>query len=383
MKVTISVPGKFPPAYQWAHYLESRGELERLVTMLPYSRGKAFGVSRRRTLALSAFGVWSHIFQPKVPVRTQPQTQLAMSIAFDLLASRVLGDVDVVNSWASVALTSIRRAKKRGIPVVLQTGSAHVRWQTEAVNGEASRLGIDWPRTAESLIRRTEAEYAEADAIVVPSRFAARTFIEQGVPARKVAIVPWAVRPVVREHYERPARETVTILFVGALSVRKGVAHLVDVFRRLPGHARLRLVGPPSPALVDALAPLPRHAQVVGPLRGGALAREFHDADIFVMPSIEDGSACATMEAMAAGLPVVVSDAAGADLVHHGTSGFVFSAGDAGALCERLSMLIDDRELRLQVGAQGAAAVSSRTGDDYGAQLVADVYEPLLAKRRL
>ena len=59
MKVTVSVPGKFEPAFQWARWLESRGELDRIVSPLPHGRTEEFGVTRARTRSLTPIGGWN------------------------------------------------------------------------------------------------------------------------------------------------------------------------------------------------------------------------------------------------------------------------------------------------------------------------------------
>ena len=109
------------------------------------------------------------------------------------------------------------------------------------------------------------------------------------------------------------------------------------------------------------------------------MAAEYDAADIFVLPSVEDGSALATILAMAAGLPVIVSDQAGADLVVDGVNGFVVPARDVDALAARLEQLIADPELRARMGAAAAASAVARTWETYGRELCDEVYEPVLA----
>ncbi|WP_166245242.1 glycosyltransferase family 4 protein [Paenibacillus turpanensis] len=75
-------------------------------------------------------------------------------------------------------------------------------------------------------------------------------------------------------------------------------------------------------------------------------------ADLFVLPSLQDNQPVAVIEAQVAGLPVIVSDAGGLpEMVQHGTSGFVFPAGDAHSLYFTLKHLIENDGLRVQVGA--------------------------------
>jgi glycosyltransferase involved in cell wall biosynthesis len=87
---------------------------------------------------------------------------------------------------------------------------------------------------------------------------------------------------------------------------------------------------------------------------------------------------------MSAGLPVIVSDHAGsAEIVRDGVNGFVVPARDAGALVDRIALLLSDADLRTRMGAAARATAASRTWETYGDDRRALVYEPLLAGRRM
>lgn len=378
MKVTISVPGKFEPAYLAARYLESRGELERIITPVPYPRVERFGVSRQRMASITAIGAWNYGVQRFGPRGVQAGSQIAVSVAFDMAASRMLGACDLFNGWSSMALTSIQAARRRGVPAVLTVGSAHAVTQTALLAEEQARFGPDAPLTHPRLVERMVAEYAEADAIVAPSRWVVESFLRHGVPASKLFRVPWGVIPITGP-VDRADRGEPRLLFVGGCSQRKGVPYLLEAFRRVRGAASLRLVGTPNAELFRRAGGLPARCDAAGSRTTAGLAAEYDAADIFVLPSVEDGSALATILAMAAGLPVIVSDQAGADLVQDGVNGFVVPARDIDALASRMDALIADSELRARMGAAAAASAVARTWETYGAELYEHVYAPVAA----
>ena len=377
MKVTISVSGKFEPAYLAARYLESRGELERIITPIPYSRIERFGVTRERTVSVTPIGAWNYGVQRFGPRAVQPGSQLAVSVAYDAAASRMLGDCDLFNGWNSMALTSMQAAHRGGVPAVLTVGSAHAVTQTTLLAEEQARFGPDSPLAHPRLVERMVAEYAEADAIVAPSKWVVDSFIKHGVQASKLYRVPWGVIPITAP-VDRSERVEPRLLFVGGCSQRKGVPYLLQAFRRVQGAASLRLVGTPNAELFRRAGGLPPRCDAVGSRTTAGLAAEYDAADIFVLPSVEDGSALATILAMAAGLPVIVSDQAGADLVVDGVNGFVVPARDTDALAARMEALIADPELRARMGAAAAASAVMRTWETYGAELYDTVYAPLV-----
>lgn len=384
MKVTISTTGRFPPAFVWAAFLERHSELERIVTPMPFHRVRDFGVSRRRTRALTPFAAWSYAvrrFGQGASPRALEMSQLLRTVSFDASVSRMLGQCDVFNGWTGSSLFSIRAAHRRGIPCVLQTGSAHIVCQAELLRDEAARFGAVERITHPRVIARAVQEYRETDVIVVPSLFVYQTFLDQGVPEDKLVLVPWAAVSVVDAPGIREVRdEPVTALFVGGCSLRKGIPYLLQAARIIGPEVNVRMVGPQNPRLISHLGGLPPNVKAVGVKRGDALQDEFRRADIFILPSVEDGSALVTLEAMLASLPVVVSDQAGAALVEDGFSGYIVKARDAEAMAERILVLARDPGARARFGAAALAAAAPRTTDVYGEELTRLVYRPLMAR---
>jgi glycosyltransferase involved in cell wall biosynthesis len=91
------------------------------------------------------------------------------------------------------------------------------------------------------------------------------------------------------------------------------------------------------------------------------LPKHYAMADVFVLPSLDDPRATVVNEAMASGLPVVISDRCGpiADIVQHGDNGFVFAAGDAATLSRQLDTLAADPELRARMAARSREIIGT------------------------
>jgi glycosyltransferase involved in cell wall biosynthesis len=382
MKITITTPAKFPAAFASARYLEAAGQLQRIVSPVPYARSARFGVSRERSLGLTPLGAWNYGFQHWGPRALQQRHHLAFSVAFDEAASRMLGDCDVVNPWCSTALRTMRAAHRRGVPAVLEVASAHIVAQAELIREEFRRFGGDVERAVltPGVIARTVAEYCEADTIAVTSSFVRRTFVERGVPEEKIVVVPYGIdaapAPERRQH-EGPPR----VVFVGGCSLRKGIPYLVEAFKRVRTPSTLRLVGRTNEALFRRIGGLPDGVEAVGPRTGAELVREYAEADVFVLPSVEDGFGLVTLEAMNAGLPVIVSDHAGsAEVVRDGVNGFVVPARDVDVLAERLELLLSDGRLRRKMGAEARATAETRTWETYGRERDELLFGPLLGR---
>jgi glycosyltransferase involved in cell wall biosynthesis len=149
----------------------------------------------------------------------------------------------------------------------------------------------------------------------------------------------------------------VTFLFCGQMIARKGLDHLLAAFALLPPAARLLLVGREAelPALLEPLpATVRERIEYAGFQAPEALAGFFAKADVFVLPSRHDGWGVVVNQAIAAGLPVIVSDHVGAgfDCVRSGENGFVFPMGDVPALATALRHFIDAPEDIARFGAR-------------------------------
>ena len=380
MRITITTPAKFPGAFAAARYHEQRGELTRIISPVPVSRSRRFGVSDARSSGLAALGAWNYAAQRYAPHAMQQLHQLAFSAAFDEAASHMLDDCDVVNAWCSTALRTIRAAHRRGIAAVLEVASAHIEAQADLLREEFGRYGCDADNAvvAPGVVARTLEEYDEADALIVTSSFVRDTFVERGVDASKITVVPYGIDPsppLVREAGPGVPR----VLFVGGCSIRKGIPYLVEAFRRLDAPAELRLVGRTNEALFRRIGGLPANVRAVGPKTGADLDAEYANADIFVLPSVEDGYGLVTNEAMSAGLPVIVSDHAGsAEIVREGENGFVVPARDVDALAHRLEQLLADADLRQRMGNAARATAEGRTWQTYGDERRDLMFGPLL-----
>jgi glycosyltransferase involved in cell wall biosynthesis len=386
MKITITTPAKFPAAFAAARYHERRGELVRIVSPVPRPRSRRLGVSDQHSSGIAALGAWNYAAQRLAPRSWQQTHQLAFSAAFDEAASRMIGDCDVVNAWCTTALRTIRAAHRRGILAVLEVASAHIEAQEEILREEFARYGSDVDRAVitPGVVQRTLQEYDEADRIVVTSSFVRRTLVARGVDASKIAVVPYGIdaTSAAARTLRRPGSTVrpLRVLFVGGCSLRKGIPYLVEAFRRIETPGTLRLVGRTNEALFRRIGGLPANVEAVGQRSGADLAAEYAAADVFALPSVEDGWGLVTNEAMSAGLPVVVSDHAGsAEIVREGVNGFVVPARDVNALAQRLDTLLAGADLRVRMGTAARATAEARTWETYGDERRNLVYEPLMA----
>ncbi len=248
-------------------------------------------------------------------------------------------ELDAVIACEISALATFREARRRGIRTLLDAPSIHHAAQ-DRLHGTT-----DPPRLHHRIVAVKEAEIALADAILTVSELARRTYVEAGVPPEKVHAVPLGADLELFSPAERQAGADFIFLFSGATIHRKGFDLLLTAFDRVRAGnpaARLRLVGPrgDSAHLLDRRGLDGRGSDGIdplGPVPQPELAAELRRADLLVLPSRNDSYGMVVAEALASGLPVLVTEMVGAkDLVTGGKTGWIVPVDDVAALAERM-----------------------------------------------
>jgi alpha-maltose-1-phosphate synthase len=295
-------------------------------------------------------------------------------VSFDRHVSRHLPSCDIFCGVSGSALHTGRVAKGKGAKYVCDRGSSHIRFQDRILREEYVRNGISFSGIDPRVIGREEAEYEAADVITVPSTFALNTFLESGVPRRKLRLVPYGVDLDTFYPCAPRSENKFQVLFVGSVSVRKGVGYLLNAFQQLKCTSKhLVLVGLVSPELESTIRQVQRHERisVMGHVQHQQLKEIMSASHVMVLPSVEDGFGLVLAQAMACGCPVIASQNTGApDLFTEGREGFIVPIADSKAIADRLQALADNPDLRLRMSEAALQSVKSIGGwDQYGERM--------------
>lgn len=189
------------------------------------------------------------------------------------------------------------------------------------------------------------------------------------------------------EYLKFKSHEGLRIVFVGRLVPSKSVETLLEAHQLLEGRGlsvATAIIGSgPGEQRLRKLTRQNRSANVVfvGAVSPDSVASWLAAADVLVLPSLTEGRGIVILEAMAQAVPVVASDIPGPrELVRHGETGFLFPAGDAKALADRLEVLQRDEALRGQLSrrARGFIEEEGLTADESARRHLA-LYEELRA----
>lgn len=257
-----------------------------------------------------------------------------------------LGECQTVYTFDGAGLEILELARRRGIRGILDQCIVARAVVIEIVDRECE----EFPEVGHSSIRdpggqiaaRERAEWEVADTIICGSEFVKDSIRQVGGPAEKVVVIPSGVDfsyivPLKHASPKRPLH----VLFVGEVGLRKGAHYLVEAARQLESTGTtFRFVG--SVQFRESYLPrIPSNARLLGSVPRSEIQSHYEWADVFCFPSLCEGSALVTYEAMAMGLPVITTPNAGS-IVRDGVDGYLIPPRSSAAIVDALERFAKD-----------------------------------------
>lgn len=269
--------------------------------------------------------------------------------------------------FTQVALETLRWARREGVPTVLDNPNGHIRNFQQICERESLR----WCRKrfhghpSPAMVERVEEEYHLADRIRVYSEWGRICMMRFGVPEHKIHILRQTVNlerfcpPAARPGSDGPLR----ICYVGSLDLRKGFIYLLKAIRAVGAkHIQVRIVGATGDRNCARLFARESAGLQIQSAPGDALSG-YHQSELLVIPTLEDGLPFVLVEGLACGLPVIVTREAGAgECVRPGESGWLIAAGQVEPLVVALEDALRRRKDLWSMGQQARADVEQYAG---------------------
>lgn len=288
---------------------------------------------------------------------------------FDRLATRFIEPSPVLHFVSSIGLHCARKAKQFGATIVCDVRQEHPAFQRQILEEESAKWNVAVHITGKTYEDRVIEEFDLADYLVVPSGHARNTFTSRAFPSDRVAVLPYGVDLEMFGPTAKPD-STFRVIFAGSVTLRKGIQYLLEAWRRLRlADAELVIVGgihPNMQPILQKYEGLFRHVPAIPKLQ----LRDYYGASsVFVLPSLADSFSLATLEAMACGLPVIISENTGAaDLIAPGVQGWVLPIRDVDRIAHSLSTLHRSPDLRIAMAQAARTAVRDSTWEHYAAK---------------
>ena len=257
-------------------------------------------------------------------------------------------------------IQSLEAARRRGIPAICDHSIVHPA-TLEPLTQNGGRLPVGWvPSRPRGVWRLVLHDIERADWVVVNSDFVRETFEWAGFDTSRVRVVYAGVEAEFVDSIPERDPETdkgpLRLLFAGEIGQRKGADVLFRALSTLKGvDWKLDLIGTITPAIAAGWSKFLRDPRVVrhGAVRIRELAALMSRAEVFVFPSLAEGSARVVAMAMAAGCYVVTTPNSGS-VVQEGIHGRLVPPGDHHALAATLMEIADRRGPLLPIGRANA-----------------------------
>lgn len=294
---------------------------------------------------------------------------------FEAAVARVLrsADTDLIIP-STAALLPLQRARSLGVRSWLDCPIAHHRYASRLLTDEMRlqpefAASMQFPAPTPAVADQLDREMALADDLIVLSSFQMRTFADEGIPPSRLHLLPLGVDVGLFRPTSSTRDATFTIGFVGQVTQRKGISYLVSAFEALrPQGMRLMVVGRPVGPRRPWLREGVEHHSVVA---RSALPELYAQMDVFVLPSLIEGFGLTALEAMACGIPVIVSENTfGGDIVIDGHNGYVVPIRDVDAIVDRVQRLANDESLRSTMGMNARTTAEQYSWEAFGRRLV-------------
>jgi len=298
-------------------------------------------------------------------------------------------DSDVFLFYRTTGYDTTLRLKRERRPTlcVLEEVNSHVDQCHTLMRQEYERLGRGAYRYRFPDHELRLRAYEAVDCILCPSRFVFRSFLDRGFPAERLLKVNFGFTFPIGEKRScevHENRDSFCILYVGQVHFRKGLRYAVEAFRRLK-HPRKEfvIVGPRTDVTGLEDVCLPDGVRFTGPLKGADLELAYSSADVFVLPSIEEGLALVIGEAMTHGLPVVATTHSGAeDILTDGEEGYILEPGDVEGMAHRLQELAENTSKRLAMSEAARSTAQVLGGWDVATGKLLAAFNRILSSRQ-
>lgn len=279
-------------------------------------------------------------------------------------------DADIFIGWSGMSLHSIKAAKQKGMLIILERGSSHIKYQNELLVEEFSKFNINFfinPKVIEKEVN----EYRETDYISIPSYFVECSFIEKGIEKNKLIKNNYGT-----SNYFKTAKSIVSeskfrILYLGKSNIRKGLIYLYEALSSLnipEADFEVWFIGKINPEMKQVIKDYKKlNWRFFGHINHYDLPNYISSCEVAVHPSIEEGLSMVIPQILSCGVPVIATTNTGAsDLIKEGENGFIVPIRDSDAIKEKIELLYKNSELLSNMHKNCSTRTLDLSWDAYG-----------------
>ncbi len=306
----------------------------------------------------------------------------------DRKTKKYINESDIYLGLSKTGLETGKLIKKKNKIYICERSSSHIIFQDEILREEYNDLGLNYKPINNWFIEREIEEYENADIILVPSNFVQKTFLKHNINKSSVINFGSYLDSFYQLKNIKKSSEEFNVLFIGQLSIRKGLHYLIEGFIKFKHpHKKLYIIGPETKDKVFFRNLLKKKNDgsiiYLGVKTHKEINYYLNISNTFVLPSLEEGLATVTLQAMTSGCPVIVSENTGAlEIVEQNECGFVIPIRDTNAIVEKLNIIAENKNLQDKFSENAIKFSNFYTWENYVEKLDTLV-ESFLQKKQL
>ncbi|MES2307879.1 MAG: glycosyltransferase family 4 protein [Verrucomicrobiota bacterium] len=396
--ISLVHPGCNANVREVAKAFEKRGKLEEIFTSI--SGWKGLGLFRKypeiqfSKISTHASREYMRLICQKVGIHFLTRHEKGMFCIdrvwreIDQWASENLSQqTKLVYAYEDAAYHSFKRAKAAGLKTVYDLPIGYWKASREIYKEEQDRFPefaslIQGLQDSEEKLERKDRELELADRVHACSGFVKSTLIQYGYPEDKIRVMQFGAPSLQNVDFktsiEKGANRPFRVLFVGRMDQRKGIGYLLKAMQHFdPREVEFHMIGS-KPSSMEVLSPYWGRVVDHGTMSQKQVWEIMKSCDLFVFPSLFEGQALVVLEAMACGLPVVVTPHAGADrVVRDGLDGFVIPIRSTEEIVNKIVWMKSHPEERNQMAKSAMIRSHEFTWEGYQKEVLQSAEELL------
>ncbi len=290
---------------------------------------------------------------------------------FDVLASiRIKPPIDIGHFWGHMAYSQILKTHNLNAKTIVERASSHITWQNQIMVEEFKRVGYNSQPIHPWSIKKQLAEYKETDFVTVPSQFAYDSFLGEKYPEEKLLLNPYGVDTEKFKPMKIESDGKFRALFIGANWIRKGLYDAEKAWADLKLKNAEFIIRSGASEFPDINYDTIKRVKWFD-----SVVETYNKADVFILPTLEEGNALVISEAGACGTPSITTYNSGTWLDEK--SCLFVPIHDIDALKEKIQYAYDNRDVLKKMGKEARKISEKNTWESYGKRLISN-YEKIV-----
>lgn len=300
---------------------------------------------------------------------------------FDFITSIKCSKTDIFHSQDGFCLYTAQKLIRQGSIFICDRGIVGVDRLQNILNIEYEKFGIKKKYPDTYISCRTKKEHLLADYIFVPTKTVYNSLVEEGINPSKISIIPYGVDLSEFKRLHIKCDTKFRVIFVGNICLRKGIHYLLQAWENLNlKDAQLVMVGNIESGIEKNIEQYKHIFLHVPYVNQNELIYHYSNSDVFILPSLAEGSARVIYEAMACCLPVIYTDMSGS-IARNGIDGFEIRARNVEDIMDRILYFYNNREQIEIMGNNASLWVENFTWENYRKNII-DTYKKILIESR-